>query len=265
MIAVIQVERWKDKRFWEKVKLRFHRFAVAEETAQSPWGEYQVLRVCDRRVRWDQIERFVQRGVHFLVPKDLETPEGFPVFFAKSWEESFFHEAANRLLAQLNCPMNGRRIILADKDGTRRDWLEKWIFYSPVFELICEREDRCQALAKELLEEYGAILLHAKELPKHSRGLLLDPEGWQRPWKGFQGVIFTSVQERGKGICLEPSLSVFENWNPPEGILPQDFLAACLQEGWLSTAEIACQGRQNGMVFSWEELIRLSSESCQSR
>jgi len=161
--------------------------------------------------------------------------------------------------------MNGRRIILADRDGTRRNWLKDWIFYSPAFELICEREERRQSLARELLEEYGVVLLHAGNLSNRSGGLLLDPEGWLRPWRGFHGVIFTSVQERGKEICLEPSLSVFGDWSPPEGISPQDFLAACLREGWISADELPCQGRQNDTAFSWDELIRLSSESCWSR
>ncbi len=265
MIAVVEVERWKQKTLLEKIKLRLRRYAPTEEKRQSPWGDYRVLRVCDRRVRWDQLEKVVQRGVYFLLPKSLTAPEGFPAFSAQSWEEVFFHQAANALLSQLDCPMSGRRIILADRKGTRQSWLREWIFCSPAFTLISERENLRQALAKELLEEYGVVLLHGESLPKHSSGLLLDPEGWLRPWRGFQGISLTAVSERGKGICLEPSPLVFGDWSLPEGISPQDFLAACFQEGWLSLEEIPCQGRQNGASFGWSELVRLSSEGCLDR
>lgn len=265
MIAVVEVERWKEKKFWEKCKLRIHRYALVEETRQCPWGDYRILRVCDRKVRWDQLEKAVPKGGSLLLPKGLDAPEGFPLFEAGSWRENFFHQSAGFLLKQLDCPMSGRKMILADREGKRQEWLKEWIFCSPAFSVISERESRRQALAKELLEEYGVVLLHSPDLPKRSGGLLLDPEGWLRPWRGFYGTVLTAAPQRGKGICLEPSLSVFGGWSPPQGISAQDFLAACLKEGWLPLEKIPCQGRQNGIVISWSELVRLSSESCRDR
>ena len=204
MIAVVQVRKWKKIRFREKLGLYFRRYSVEREESQSPWGPYLVLHVCDQKIRWDQLEQaVVQEGLLVILPKELVPPEEVPFFSADTLGESFFHTAAKRLLSQLQCPMSRRKVLLADPDGSRLEWLKEWLFYSPVFQVVCPEEGPRQALAQDLLEEYGVVLLHGEALPQHSSGILLDPAGWLRPWKGFQGVILTADQIQGRGICLE--------------------------------------------------------------
>ena len=161
--------------------------------------------------------------------------------------------------------MSGRQILLADLKGVRLEWLKEWLFYSPVFHVACPNEDLRQALAQQLLEEYGVVLLHDKVIPQHGRGILLDPAGWLRPWKGFQGLVLTAKRMPGKGICLEPASEALGEWRLPEGILAQDFLASILQENRLSPTEMPCQGWQNGILLSWKELLQQAAESCLDR
>lgn len=152
---------------------------------------------------------------------------------------------------------------MADPDGSRLEWLKEWLFYSPVFQVVCPEEGPRQALAQDLLEEYGVVLLHGEALPQHSSGILLDPAGWLRPWKGFQGVILTADRIQGRGICLEPASAALEGCRLPEGIQPRDFLAAILKEDRILPGDMPCQGWQNGFILSWEELLHLAAESCQ--
>ena len=264
MIAVVQVRKWKKIRFREKLGLYFRRYSVEREESQSPWGPYLVLHVCDQKIRWDQLEQaVVQEGLLVILPKELVPPEEVPFFSADTLGESFFHTAAKRLLSQLQCPMSRRKVLLADPDGSRLEWLKEWLFYSPVFQVVCPEEGPRQALAQDLLEEYGVVLLHGEALPQHSSGILLDPAGWLRPWKGFQGVILTADRIQGRGICLEPASAALEGCRLPEGIQSRDFLAAILKEDRILPGDMPCQGWQNGFILSWEELLHLAAESCQ--
>ena len=266
MIAMVQVEKWKRMRFREKLAFRFRRYALEKEEIQSPWGSYLLLHVCDRKIRWDQLEQAAeQEQLLVILPKGLTPPEEFPFFSAVALDESFFRSAVGRLLSQLPCPMSGRQILLADLKGVRLEWLKEWLFYSPVFHVACPNEDLRQALAQQLLEEYGVVLLHDKVIPQHGRGILLDPAGWLRPWKGFQGLVLTAKRMPGKGICLEPASEALGEWRLPEGILAQDFLASILQENRLSPTEMPCQGWQNGILLSWKELLQQAAESCLDR
>lgn len=183
-----------------KLAFRFRQYALEKEEIQSPWGSYLLLHACDRKIRWDQLEQAAeQEQLLVILPKGLNPPEEFPFFSADALDESFFRSAVGRLLSQLSCPMSGRQILLADLKGVRLEWLKEWLFYSPVFHVACPNEDLRQALAQQLLEEYGVVLLHDKVIPQHGRGILLDPAGWLRPWKGFQGLVLTAKRMPGKG------------------------------------------------------------------
>ena len=140
---------------------------------------------------------------------------------------------------------------------------ERVAFLQPSLPGSMPEEGPRQALAQDLLEEYGVVLLHGEALPQHSSGILLDPAGWLRPWKGFQGVILTADRIQGRGICLEPASAALEGCRLPEGIQPRDFLAAILKEDRILPGDMPCQGWQNGFILSWEELLHLAAESCQ--
>ena len=143
MIAMVQVEKWKRMRFREKLAFRFRRYALEKEEIQSPWGSYLLLHVCDRKIRWDQLEQAAeQEQLLVILPKGLNPPEEFPFFSADALDESFFRSAVGRLLSQLPCPMSGRQILLADLKGVRLEWLKEWLFYSPVFHVACPNESR---------------------------------------------------------------------------------------------------------------------------
>ncbi|MDD3193982.1 MAG: hypothetical protein PHE47_09125 [Oscillospiraceae bacterium] len=260
MIAVVQIERWNQKSLLQRMRLWFRRYALEQTEAQSPWGSFQILHVCDKRVRWDQLESFsAASGARILLPEDLPSPERFSSFSPVD-DEELFRSAAGRLLAQLRGPMAGRQVILADQKGDRLDWLKDWLFYGASFQALCTEEGRCKDLAQELLAEYGVVLLHNSRMCLKS-GILLDPKGWLQPWKGFHGIVLTGRRIAGKGICLEPSADALEGWEPPMGISPQAFAAAGLEEGWLSPRAIPCQGWQNGVDIPWKKLLQLAEEN----
>ena len=76
MIAMVQVEKWKRMRFREKLAFRFRRYALEKEEIQSPWGSYLLLHVCDRKIRWDQLEQAAeQEQLLVILPKGLNPPE----------------------------------------------------------------------------------------------------------------------------------------------------------------------------------------------
>lgn len=266
MVAVVQIERWKEKNLWEKIRLQIKRYAAAQTDAESPWGEYRVFHVCDRKIRWEQLEKAAGReNMQVLLPDGLAPPAGFPIFSAESFRENLFDTAAKRLLSQLRCPMKDRQIFLADQKGERLEWLEHWIPYSSVFRVVCENQECCREMAQSLLDEYGAVLQYDEALPVRAGGILMDPSGWLCPWKGFRGLILTAARQPGKGICIEPSGEAAKGVILPKGILLVDFLAAILQESTLPPVEIACQGWKNGRTIPWDELLRLASESCLER
>ena len=102
MVAVVQIERWKEKNLWEKIRLQIKRYAAAQTDAESPWGEYRVFHVCDRKIRWEQLEKAAGReNMQVLLPDGLAPPAGFPIFSADSFRENLFDTAAKRLLSQL--------------------------------------------------------------------------------------------------------------------------------------------------------------------
>ena len=91
MIAMVQVEKWKRMRFREKLAFRFRRYALEKEEIQSPWGSYLLLHVCDRKIRWDQLEQAAeQEQLLVILPKGLNPPEEFPFFRQMLWTNHFF-------------------------------------------------------------------------------------------------------------------------------------------------------------------------------
>lgn len=152
-------------------------------------GILSALHVCDRKIRWDQLEQAAeQEQLLVILPKGLNPPEKFPFFSADALDESFFRSAVGRLLSQLPCPMSGRQILLADLKGVRLEWLKEWLFYSPVFHVACPNEDLRQALAQQLLEEYGVVLLHDKVIPQHGRGIFVRPGRMAAPMERISGI-----------------------------------------------------------------------------
>ena len=265
MIAVIQVEQWSACGFWRRMRYRMRRFAAEWEEASCPQGSYWLVRVCDKKIPWDRLQKSAaEQSIRFLLPMGLRPPESFPAFSADAdWREPFFYAWAGRLLAQMGVPMEGRQLILADRQGVHLDWIADWRNVSQSFRVVSQEQDRCQQLSQDLLEEYGIVLWYGPSMPEKAGGILLDSEGWLRPWKGFGGVVLTSRREGGKGICLEPSHQEAERWTPP-GIEPQLFLAAAVQEGWILPAELGCRGWQNGSCLGEKELLQQMEESCRT-
>ena len=262
MIAVMQVERWRDKGILEKIGLRFRRFPVKEEEDQSPWGSYRIFKVCDRRIDWAEWEAFAnRRGVYLLVPKEA-APDGFPHFSDESFYLALLQTSLLSVFRRLQTPMGKRSLILADREGKYFHWLADWLFLCTVPKLVSENTDRCEALKRDYLEDYGAALLYHESLPDGWSGVLVDPDGWLAPWKGFNGVVFTAREILGKAIHFLPAKNMLSGWEPPPGILAEDFLSACYFDGLIGLDSFQCRGMRGQEIFTKKELIFLCDEAC---
>ena len=77
--------------FAKNYAFRFRRYALEKEEIQSPWGSYLLLHVCDRKIRWDQLEQAAeQEQLLVILPKGLNPPEKFPFFRQMLWTNHFF-------------------------------------------------------------------------------------------------------------------------------------------------------------------------------
>lgn len=260
MICILEIKRWKDLNPWQKAWTWGSRFHLRQTQAYSPWGTYTVLQVCDRKIPWEELARYVrEEKAHLLLPQGITPPPDFPVPDTAGVCESLLRSTVLHLLKGIATPIPRRRVILADRGAKRLDWLWDWLYVCPVLQVVSEEEESCAHLAQQMLEEYGAPLLHSRTLSAKG-GILVDPDGWLRPWRGFGGMILTASDQPGKGICVVASIPMTQGWNPPEGIALSDFLVGCILEKQVKEEALLTKGKQNGVFLNWRELLQKAEE-----
>lgn len=261
MLGVLVLEKWRQKTFWQKIKLRLARFrpVIMEESCQ--WGEYFTITVCDKKIPWAGIEDFCrQNGCDMIAPRGVALPPGIPRADTADYQTAVFEAGLLHMLTLWSLPAGKREIYLADPAADWADLLKKLLPHCAVPQVITENSEGYMAIREELFAEYGAAILQYARMPAGAGGILLDPACWLAPWQGYKGLVFTTSRAHKRGFVFAAGApgALAERFSRWPGIEPEDFTAAFFAQGGMDLRKLPIYGIRGDESMPLGDLLKLA-------